>query len=220
MSLHLVVKTAVRDTLGPVLRSDGYKGSSPTWRKTNAAGDVAIVNFQNSSWNTSEKIACVINIAMAPEPWLRWWRERQGDRMMKTVGESLGLYRDRLHPSGSPPNVDTWWRFEDEASAIDAVADMAVRWEASGRDVLDALLDREVLFRYLDDGDLGHIQRRSGSYGIFFARARALLLMDKGPSEALERSLEQARENLLQKHESYADHFESWVRQQASAAAI
>ena len=69
-----------------------------------------------------------MNLAFAPEPWLRWTREHLGAGMPKSVTESMGLYRERLHPEGTPEGIDGWWKVSDEASALVAVADMNVQW--------------------------------------------------------------------------------------------
>jgi hypothetical protein len=63
------------------------------------------VNVQSSPWNTAEHVSCVINLAVAPAPWLDWQRELLGG-LPKSVSEPLGLYRDRLYPAGTPAGVD------------------------------------------------------------------------------------------------------------------
>ncbi|MBF0689075.1 MAG: hypothetical protein IR158_15075 [Cellulomonas sp.] len=50
----------------------------------------------------------MINLALAPAPWLDWVEETLGAGYPKSVGESLGLYRIRLHPTGAPAGADVW----------------------------------------------------------------------------------------------------------------
>lgn len=101
MTVQEALKIALRDVLGPCARSYGFKGTDPTWRKSTASGDWAVVNVQSSSFSSAEHLKCVINLAVAPEPWLRWSRVKLGPGMPKSVTESLGLYRERLHPHGA-----------------------------------------------------------------------------------------------------------------------
>lgn len=132
MTAQAALKNALREVLAPAARMNGYKGSAPTWRKSSATGDWAVVNVQSSSWSTAGSLRCVVNLAFAPEPWLRWERESLGSGMPKTVTESLGLYRERLHPGGTPSGTDGWWEVSDDRSARLAVADMVVQLERSG----------------------------------------------------------------------------------------
>jgi hypothetical protein len=53
--------------------------------------------------------------------------------------------------------------------------------------VLDRLLRRDGMLDQVRQGDLGDMKRASS--GVYFARAEALLLMDMGPSDALEERL-------------------------------
>lgn len=151
------LKTALRDSLGPEARLNGYRGSSPTWRKQSAAGDWAVVNIRSSSWSTSSSLRCVINISAAPEPWLRWWSHHLAERMPKSVGESLGLYRQRLHPARTPPRVDGSWEATDESSAFEAAGDMAAQLREHCWGLLDHLLTRDGLLEQIRVGDLGKI---------------------------------------------------------------
>src|SRR3954453_12590879 len=120
-------KAGLRGILPPAARSQGYRGSAPTWGKPSASGDVAIVNVQSSSWSTSTSLRCVVNLGFAPEPWLRWQQECLGAGMPKSVPESLGLYRERLHPEGTPEGTNGWWEVSDAASARLAISDMNVQ---------------------------------------------------------------------------------------------
>lgn len=210
------LKAALRDLLSPAARSHGYKGSAPTWRKSSTPGDWAVVSIQSSSWSTSESLRCVVNLAFAPDPWLRWEREHLGAGMPKSVTESLGLYRERLHPEGTPEKTDGWWEVSDPESARLAVADMKIQLDRAGWPILDGMFSREAMLARLHEGDLG-MMKQSNS-GVFFARAEALLLMDAGPTEALESRLSYALENVLPTQREHAERFDAWVRSQAARA--
>nr|WP_301114678.1 DUF4304 domain-containing protein [Microbacterium sp.] len=199
---------------GPSARTHGFKGSAPTWRKSNANGDWAIVNVQSSSWSTSERLRCVINISAAPEPWLRWERRRLGSRVPKLPSESAGLFRDRVHPAGTPPGVDGWWEVGAAPSAGLAVTDMIVQMDRAGWEVLDRLLTREGMLEAVRTGDLGLMKREH--HAVFFSRAEALLLMDSGPSDELEHCLTTALNGVIPSQETNAQEFDRWVRCQAA----
>ena len=111
-----------------------------------------------------------MNLAFAPEPWLRGEKEELGARTPRSVSESLGLYRERLHPEGTPTRTDRWWDVLDDDSARRAVADMNTQLERAGWPVLDAMFSREAMLARQHDGDLEMIRR--SNFGVDFARAK------------------------------------------------
>lgn len=211
------LKGALRDVLGQNARARRFKGTAPTWRKSNSSGDWAVVNVQSSSFSTSERLRCVVNLAVAPEPWLRWQREQLGPGMPKLVTESLGLYRQRLHPTGTPERTDGWWEICSVESAVAAVNDMVDQLELDGWPILDRMLLSGGMLDQVRHGDLGHMKRPN--FRVFFARAEALLLMDEGPSEALEESLQYALEHCMPAQEENARMFDAWVRDHSRKAS-
>jgi hypothetical protein len=210
------LKAALRDELGPSARIHRYKGSTPTWRKSSTSGDWAVVNVQSSSFSSAEHLRCVVNLAFAPEPWLRWMAESLGAGMPKSVSESLGLYRKRLHPEGTPHDTDGWWDVFDPKSAHQAVADMNAQLDRSGWPVLERMFSRDAMMARLRDGDLGLMKR--SNFEVYFARAEALLLMDDGPSVTLESRLDYALNNVTQSQAEHAHRFDAWVRAEAAKA--
>ncbi|GIF58368.1 hypothetical protein Air01nite_44630 [Asanoa iriomotensis] len=137
--------------------------------------------------------------------------------MPKAVPEYLGLYRERLHPAGTPDGVDGWWEVTDEESAVAVAADMVVQLEAAGWPVLDRLLTAGGMLDQVRCGDLGYMKQ--ANFDVFFARAEALLLMDQGPSDLLEKNLRHAREHCIATQHENAKKFDEWVRAQARGAA-
>jgi hypothetical protein len=91
--------------------------------------------------------------------------------MPKNVTESLGLYRERLHPEGTPAGIDGWWEVSDPESARRAVADMNEQLERAGWPVLEHMFSRDAMMKRLRDGDLGMMKR--SNFEVFFARAEA-----------------------------------------------
>ncbi|WP_322938456.1 DUF4304 domain-containing protein [Nocardioides bizhenqiangii] len=212
MTAQDALKSALREVLSPVARDHGYKGSSPNWRKSSAAGDWAIVNVQSSSSSSARSLSCVINLAFAPEPWLRWHRSRRA-HMPKAIPESLGLYRQRLGPVSGPTSSRGWWEVVDAESAGAVVTDMCAQLDRAGWPVLDEMFSREALKTRLEEGDLGFIKRAHFEY--LFSDAEALLLMDSGMSDELESRLDSAMSHVPREKRDSTLQFVAWVRSQA-----
>ena len=216
MSVREDLRTAVRDVLGPAARSHGFKGTSPTWRRVTPSGDWAIVNLQSSQSSNASSVRCVLNTSVAPEPCLRWTREQMGTAMPKAIPESMGLYKQRLFPSDTPDGVERWWQVDSPRRVGQAVEDMRAQLERQGWPVLSHLLDRDALLDQVRRGQLG-FWRKDLVPG-FFATAEALLLMDAGPSRALDEQLALVRATSTAAQVESADRFVRWVRQQAESA--
>lgn len=215
MTAQAALRAALRDLLGPAARAAGFKGSAPTWRSANSDGDWAVVNVQSSSWSTAESLRCVINLAVAPAPWLDWLREWRGS-LPKSINESLGLYRDRLHPAGTPAGADGWWQVSSDSDARAAATDMVAQLAGHGWPTLTRLLNRQALLDSIRWGDLGHMK---GEHEVFFARAEAVLIADHGPSARLEELLDRATTNAIPAQQANAAKFAAWVRARAARSS-
>ncbi|MBO9703966.1 MAG: DUF4304 domain-containing protein [Arthrobacter sp.] len=216
MTAQQALKAALRDVLGPRARAQGFRGSAPTWRKSTPEGDWAVVNVQSSISSTAEHLKCIINVAVAPEPWLRWESALLGSATSRTVSEASGLYRDRISPAGGPPDHETWWEVTDDASALSAVADMVSQLEVSGWPILDRLLRPGGMLSQIRLGSLGHV--KGDGIAVSLARAEALLLMDRGPSAELGERLQFALDNCAPMKRESTTRFVAWVREQAQSA--
>lgn len=213
MNAQSALKTALREHLGPVVRRHGFKGSAPNWRKASPLGDWAVVNVQSSSFSNAQNLRCVVNLGFAPEPWLRWMSATLGTGMPKSVTESLGLYRQSLHPEGTPCGRDGWWDVHDGASADAAVTDMIVQLERNGWPVLEDMFSRDAMLARVRNGDLGFMKRSNRAP--YFVRAEALLLMDDGWSDELEGLLDEALGKALPHRREPSERFDAWVRNEA-----
>ena len=216
MTAQEALKVALKEQLAPALRSQGYKGSAPTWRLTNNLGDVAVVNVQSSSFSSSSELRCIINLAVAPKPWLDWSQAKSG-KSIKSVKESDGLWRDRLHPTdvrvmrGGEP----WWGISDAPSARLAAADMVEQLQVSGLPTLQRLLNRQAFLQTLRDGDLGFA--KSSSLPTFFDWAMAVLLADEPPSDELVERLASLGSSTEPRHAEQGQRLENWVRERQLA---
>lgn len=170
--------------------------------------------MQSSSFSSRDHLRCVINLSLAPRPWLDSYEHRLG-RLPEAISENLGLYRGRLHPTGSPAGVDTWWDVNGPQDAADAVADMAARLEVDGWPFLTKLLDRKEMLGQIRAGDLGDIRGAKA----YLARAEAAMLSDDGPSAELERLLAVSVSESMERQRENAREFADWVRARAERRA-
>lgn len=124
----------------------------------NARGDVAVINVQSSAFNSADEGACVVNLGVAPAPWI----DREvaaghvtlASRDRPKADECLWVLR--LHAqSSTDPNDERWWDYRDEDSALHMAAAMLLALQQRWFATLDALLDRDEMRRRLIAGDTG-----------------------------------------------------------------
>ena len=173
------------------------------------------MNVQPSARRTAQALRGVSSRAVAAAPWLDWMREWLGS-LPKSINESLGLYRDRLHPAGTPSGAAGWWQVSSEDDACVAAADMVVQLAEHGWPTLIRLLNRDALLDSIRSGDLGHMK---GEHEVFFARAEALLIADDGPSARLEELLDRATAKAIPAQQANAAKFAAWVRARAEGSS-
>lgn len=216
MTVQAALNAALRDHLGPIAREHGYQGSAPSWCKSSTAGDAAAVQVHTDRYSSSARLRCEVTISFSPEPWLRWEAERLGPAMPKSIAGSMGLYFQQFGPKGVSTDGLQGWDVFDEESARVAVSDMVVQLDRAGWPVLDRLFARDEMLARLRTGDLG----MRPSTDVFIVRAEALLIMDAGPSEALDLLLDLSLRNAptIPGARDHAERFETWVRAQAARA--
>jgi hypothetical protein len=184
MTVKDALRAAMREHLGPSARAAGFKGSAPTWRRSNEAGDCAIANVQMSPWGDRDHGECYINLAIAPAPWLDF--QSRAKPLPKTLSETYGMFRDRLGTSWDIPSPD-------EAEPV--VLAMVAALERDGWPLLNRLLDRTAFLGHLRTDGLGEIKQAYG-YEKYFAKSEAILLSDDGPSPALDELLDRMTADL------------------------
>lgn len=218
MSAQSALKSALKRIVGPVVREAGYKRSGNTWRRVNERGDWAIMNVQSSSWSTSEELRCIINISVAPQPWLVWTSHLSGQEMPTAPKEASGLYRNRIHPTGSPAHEDTWWTIRNESDAEAAATDMVEKITVEALPILANLLDRSNLVESLRKKDLGMIH--GADWDLYFMQAEAILRADEGVSSQLESILKNIDQQAGAKLQSNVESLVTWVRSRAAEADL
>jgi Domain of unknown function (DUF4304) len=173
------------------------------------------VNVQSSAWSTAEEVRCVINLSVAPSPWLDWLNTSSVS-LPKSITEPLGLYRDRLNPTGSPAERDMWWQVHDDVDAQEIAHDMVVQLEARGLPRLLNLLDRENLLAVVRAGHLGFF--KSSNFDVYFKRAEAVLIADRGLTPELEQLLDYDIAHSSPTQKQNAEMFAAWAHSRALLA--
>ena len=207
MTIQEALRGAMREHLGPSARAAGFKGSPPTWRRSNEAGDWAIANVQLSPWGDRDHGECYINLAVAPAAWLEFGA-RTGARA-KLPSEADGLFRDRLGSAWSIPSAD---------AAESVVLEVVAILETDGWPFLTRLLDRAAFLDHLRTVGLGEIKRSYG-FDAYFAKAEAVLLSDDGPSPALDELLNRMTADLLPRVRDVWLADAAWIRDRADSRA-
>ncbi|WP_394552532.1 DUF4304 domain-containing protein [Agromyces sp. MMS24-JH15] len=219
MTAQQGLRTALKEILGPAVRAAGYRGSGTTWRKANEHGDLAIVKVQSSMFSSAGLLPCVVNLSLAPTPWVDRILEK-AVRRPKTIGESYGMYRRRLHPTGAPPVIDTWWEITSEDAAADAVHDMVAQLRADGLPTLDRLLDRSNLLATIRAHDLGFpADPEEADLTPYFLRCEALILADEGDRAGVDRVLADLAAH-PEPPDQQPDGFAEWVRERVGVRSI
>lgn len=157
----------------------------------------------------------MINLSVAPSPWLDWLNTSMGSPP-KSITEPLGLYRDRLNPTGSPAERDIWWQVHDDVDAQEVAHDMVVQLEAQGLPRLLNLLDRENLLAAVRAGDLGFF--KGSNLDVYFKRAEAVLIADRGLTPELEQLLDYDITHSSPMQKRNAEMFAAWARARALLA--
>jgi len=93
---------------------------------------------------------------------------------------------------------------------------MVDQLEQCGWPVLERMLTPGGMLDQIRQGDLGDMKR--ANFGVYFARAEALLLMGQGPGEELDAKLAYALEHVMPAQRENAELFDEWVRAQAQGA--
>ncbi|MFB7718171.1 DUF4304 domain-containing protein [Nocardia sp. NPDC056100] len=181
----------LRDRVGPVLRSAGWKGTAPTWTITNPAGNRAVVNFQGNKYSRREQARFFINLRIQPKVWVEYWKAIYPDQQLTTKS---GLWFERMDPPGANE-----WNFTTAAEAEECFDHIVARLNGEALPTMQELLDNERLIALLTSRSATHP-------GV------AVLLTENGPSKeltALCRALQQPAEDQLRRR--YRDQALDWI---------
>jgi hypothetical protein len=117
-----------------------------------------VINVQSSAFNSADEGACVVNLGVAPAPWID--REIATGHLVPAARDRLSAHdcpwTTRLHAhSKTDPDDERWWHYRDEASAVLVVETIVAALRQSWLSTLDALLDPDELRRRLREEDPG-----------------------------------------------------------------
>jgi hypothetical protein len=164
MTARDALKVSLRENFAPTLRAAGFRGTYPTWRRTEPSGDVAIVNVQPSVYNEGDLGEFYVNLAVVPAPWWIWQKEclSRISPLEAAPGklpmEYNGLYRARLAPKGTRTPGTYQWVVDSVDGTSRTAAAMAAALEAQG---LPALQDFLTPGKMLEAVRSGHLEREA-----------------------------------------------------------
>ncbi|WP_158852401.1 DUF4304 domain-containing protein [Saccharothrix deserti] len=172
----------LRDHIRPLLKAEGFRGSSTTWRRESERGDWAIVNLQRSRQAGRDGIWFTVNLAVVSRPWWEWINEYHGQRPL-LPREASGYWRTRLDaPDALSAGYRFWWAVHDTASARACGQDAARQLARTGIPDLLGRLPRSAQFASARAGRFQGVPRRWDQ-----RVPLAILLADDGPSPELDR---------------------------------
>jgi hypothetical protein len=80
MQAKELFKLLVREQLGPLLRSEGFRGSRQSWRLEHPSGNAALIYVQRNWYNTADRLEFLINLAVASKVVWDWQLSREPER--------------------------------------------------------------------------------------------------------------------------------------------
>jgi hypothetical protein len=143
----------LRLDVAPTLRELGFTGSGLNWRKRNAHGDWAIINVQKSAWGDGGSVDAYVNLSIVPEAVRKFNAWYDARPLPKQPSGASGLWRARLKPESEDRRWGTDWSFGDGSAAGEYAAALVSQLRSQGVPILDKLLDRTVLLKYLRKQD-------------------------------------------------------------------
>jgi hypothetical protein len=169
MQAKELFKLLVRERLGPLLRSEGLRGSGQSWRLEHPSGNAALIYFQRSKWNTADRVEFLINLAVASKVAWDWQLSREPERGPTARPSPLYVNDCPLWlrigaPASAGRGEGAWWTITTgmrlaplATSVTEALRDRAVSL------LRDHLTDA-ALCRWLEahDPQLGWPQRAGG----------------------------------------------------------
>jgi hypothetical protein len=188
-------KILVREQLGPLLRSEGLRGSGQSWRLEHPSGNAALLYFQRNNWNTADRVEFVINLAVASRVVWEWqlsrdpWRGRAGRPSALYVND-CPLWLRIGAPSSEGGSEGAWWTISTgmRLAPLAAAAGEALRGRAIPL-LRDHLTDA-ALCRWLEahDPQLGW---PPDTWRLLYL---SVLLAAQGPSPRLDQVLAQLQD--------------------------
>jgi len=182
------VEQLVADRVTPFLAARGFTWLDGAFRKSNAAGDQAIIEIARAHSSTDEDVAFRVDRAVVPKMHWEWLRSAERGMAASVPLVPDGWCQKRVAPPiehefvrGAGDGLELrLWRVEGCADALEAALE-----EELPR--LAALLDREHLLAVVTDQDGSREERhRIPAHG----HAELVLLLDQGPSAELDAAFE------------------------------
>jgi hypothetical protein len=185
----------VREQLGPLLRSEGFRGSGQSWRLDHPSGNAALLYFQRSKWNTADRVEFLIDLAVASKIGWDWKLSREPERRSSARPSALyvndcplwlriGAPRRRAGAEGA------WWTITTGMRLAPLAASVGQALRGRAIPLLRDHLTDAALCRWLEahDPQLGWPPE---TWRLLYL---SVLLAAQGPSSRLDQVLEQLQD--------------------------
>jgi Domain of unknown function (DUF4304) len=211
----------LREQLGPLLRSEGFRGSGQSWRLEHPSGNAALLHFQQSRWNTADRVEFLINLAVASKIGWDWKLSREPERRPSARPSALYVNDCPLWlrigaPTSEGRGEGAWWTITTGMRLARLAASVT---EALGGWAIPLLRDHltdAALCRWLEahDPQLGWPPE---TWRLLYL---SVLLAAQGPGRRLDRVLAQLQDQAAQDRRPpwLAEHVTE-LRQRAMTAA-
>ena len=198
MQAKELFKLLVREQLGPLLRSEGFRGSGQSWRLEHPSGNAALIYFQRSRWNTADRVEFLINLAVASKVVWEWqlsrdpWRGRAGRPSALYVND-CPLWLRIGAPSSEGRGEGAWWTISTGMRLAPLATSVGQALRDRAIPLLRDHLTDAALCRWLEahDPQLGW---PPDTWRLLYL---SVLLAAQGPSRRLDQILEQLQDRAV-----------------------
>lgn len=214
------LEPVLKEFVTPVMKAAGFRKSGKTYRLGPARGDQALVNFQSTLMDFGSTTAFYVNVAVVSRARFEFHNLDTPAGIDREPTVAWGLLRDRLwppsdveirRPETSPFRSEIWgFGNDDEDRARRCGQQLAAELGETWLPWLTRMLDRPTLRQFLrDPASEVPTMTLTGPW------ADAFLLLDDGPSPALDQALAEMKTAGLE----VADEFLPWATERAAHAA-
>jgi Domain of unknown function (DUF4304) len=190
MQAKELFRILLRDQLGPMLRTEGFRGSGPSWRLAHPSGNAALVYFQRARWNTADRVRFTVNLAVASKVVSDWQRGREpwlpAKPSARGVGDCPLWLRIGSVLEGERGDEDRWWTITSGTSLEPVATSVTEALRGKAIPMLREHLTDEALRRWLEDP-----KERLWPPDVWRLIYLSVLLATQGPSTQLDQVLAQ-----------------------------
>jgi hypothetical protein len=221
MQAKELFKLLVGEQLGPLLRSEGFRGSGQSWRLAHPSGNAALIYFQRNRYNTADRVEFLINLAVASKLCWDWKLSREPKRGPTARPSALYVNDCPLWlrigaPSSEGRGEGAWWTISTGMRLAPLAASVGQALRGRAIPLLRGHLTDAALCRWLE----AHDPAQGWPPETWRLLYLSVLLAAQGPSPRLDQVLTQLQDRAVQdpRPRWLAEHVTD-MRQRAMTAA-